>query len=146
SRVRKPATSERNLTPSSPAPGSPPSTMVGVGLLGQIVYPPAGDSQAPVPELHVCPCGHADVLTHTPLVQTSLVQATPSLHGAVLLVKTQPVAASHESSVQGLPSLHASGVPTVQLPLWQVSTPLQALPSLQLVPFGAVTSAGHAGP
>src|SRR5262245_34896364 len=32
-----PATSERNLTPSSTAPGSPPSTTAGTGLVGQIV-------------------------------------------------------------------------------------------------------------
>ncbi len=32
-----PAVSERNLTPSSTAAVSPPSTMAGVGLLGQIV-------------------------------------------------------------------------------------------------------------
>src|SRR5262245_59312722 len=32
-----PATSERNLTPSSTEPGSPPSTTAGTGLVGQIV-------------------------------------------------------------------------------------------------------------
>src|SRR5262245_27418744 len=133
--VMVPATSAWNLTPSSTAPGSPPSTMTGTGLVGQIVYPPAGSSHAPLVWLHVWPTGHADVLTHTPLVQTSAVQATPSLHGAVLFRKTQPVAASQLSSVQGLPSLHTSGVPAVQVPDWQVSTPLQALPSLQLVPL-----------
>src|SRR5262245_5574876 len=35
--VMVPATSERNLTPSSTAPGSPPSMMAGVGLDGQII-------------------------------------------------------------------------------------------------------------
>jgi hypothetical protein len=34
------------------------------------------------------------------------VQAFPSLHAAALLVWTQPVATSHESSVQGFPSSH----------------------------------------
>src|SRR5262249_36687073 len=35
-----PATSERNLTPSSTALASPPSTTAGVGLLGQIMSEP----------------------------------------------------------------------------------------------------------
>ena len=103
------------------------------------MYPPAGASQAPVVALQVWPTGHDDVLTHTPLLQQSPpVQATPSLHGAVLFWKTQPVAALHESSVQGLPSLHTRDVPGVQVPAWQVSTPLHALPSLQLEPLGAL--------
>src|SRR5215469_4982238 len=35
--VMRPATSERNLTPSSAEAVSPPSTIAGVGLLGQII-------------------------------------------------------------------------------------------------------------
>src|SRR5262245_4389838 len=35
--VMRPATSERNLTPSSTEAVSPPSTIAGVGLLGQII-------------------------------------------------------------------------------------------------------------
>jgi hypothetical protein len=64
--------------------------------------------------------------------------ALPSLHavpfatGAV----TQPVAASQESVVHGLPSLQTSAVPCEQKPDWQVSAPLHALPSLQAVPLG----------
>src|SRR5262245_13709955 len=38
--VMVPATSERNLTPSSTDPGSPPSTMAGIGLDGQITNVP----------------------------------------------------------------------------------------------------------
>src|SRR5262245_66350412 len=38
--VMVPATSERNLTPSSTAPGSPPSTIAGIGLDGQIMRLP----------------------------------------------------------------------------------------------------------
>ena len=67
-------------------------------------------------ELQVWPTGHDEVLTHTPFVHRSFVQATPSLHGAVLFMKTQPVAASQESSVHGLPSLHTSGVPALHAP------------------------------
>src|SRR5262249_13900745 len=46
----------------------------------------------------------------------------------------QPWAGSQASSVHGLPSLQASGVPAAQVPAWQVSAPLQALPSLHDVP------------
>src|SRR5262249_45568346 len=38
--VMVPATSERNLTPSSTAPGSPPPTIAGMGLDGQIMKLP----------------------------------------------------------------------------------------------------------
>src|SRR5438552_2742278 len=46
-----------------------------------------------------------------------------------------PVAGLQTSFVQGLLSLQLGGVPGVQAPLWQVSTPLQGLPSEQLIPF-----------
>ena len=49
-------------------------------------------------------------------------------------VLVQPVAGSHESAVHGLESLQTSGVPGVHTPPWHISAPLQALPSLQLVP------------
>src|SRR5262245_64875326 len=39
--VMVPATSDWNLTPSSTAPGSPPSTIAGTGLDGQMVKDPA---------------------------------------------------------------------------------------------------------
>jgi hypothetical protein len=48
----------------------------------------------------------------------------------------QPATGLHVSVVHGLPSLHVSGVPAVQVPPWQVSAPLQTLPSPQPVPFG----------
>jgi hypothetical protein len=41
-----------------------------------------------------------------------------------------------ESVVQTLPSLHVSGVPLVHNPAWQVSSPLQTLPSAHDEPFG----------
>jgi hypothetical protein len=47
----------------------------------------------------------------------------------------QPNTGSHVSVVQMLPSLQTSGVPAVQVPLWQVSAPLQGLPSEQDEPF-----------
>src|SRR5207302_2063329 len=60
-----------------------------------------------------------------------LSQALPSVTG----VKTQPEVGAQVSSVQALLSLHTSGVPAAQVPAWQVSAPLQALPSLHEVPL-----------
>jgi hypothetical protein len=62
------------------------------------------------------------------------VQAFPSEHMAVLLVKEHPVTGSQLSSVHGLPSLQTSGVPAVQVPAWHVSSPLHRLVSAQLTP------------
>ena len=42
---------------------------------------------------------------------------------------------SQLSAVQTLASLQSSGVPAVQMPAWQVSSPLQTSPSAQDVPF-----------
>src|SRR5437867_1879335 len=68
---------------------------------------------------------------HAPPLQVSfVVQALPSLHGAVLFVWTQPVAGVQESSVQGLPSLQFGGGPPAHAPPLQVSFVVQALPSL----------------
>ena len=78
--------------------------------------------------------------TQTPPEQVSLVvQALPSLQGAVLLVCTQPVDGLQLSSVHGLLSLQLIVVPpqtppeqtsfAVQAPFWQVSPVVQALPS-----------------
>jgi hypothetical protein len=44
-------------------------------------------------------------------------------HGAVLFVVVQPVAGTHESSVQTLPSLQTSGCPALQVPLPHTSAP-----------------------
>jgi hypothetical protein len=72
--------------------------------------------------------------THTPAEQVSLVvQALPSLHGAVLLVKTHPVAGAQESSVQTLLSLQVIPVPA-HTPAVHTSPLVQALPSSHTVP------------
>src|SRR5439155_11450212 len=47
----------------------------------------------------------------------------------------QPPVGLQASTVQGLASLQSSGVPGEQTPDWQVSAPLQTLPSEQEVPF-----------
>ena len=69
--------------------------------------------------------------THLPPAQLSpMVQALPSLHGPVLPVLTQPLAASHASSVHGLPSLQFFAFPGEHLPSAQVSPSVHTLPSL----------------
>src|SRR6266849_2358938 len=70
--------------------------------------------------------------THAPAAQVSLVvQAFPSLQGAVLLMCTQPVAGLHESSVQTLLSLQLGAGPPTHVPPAQVSFVVQAFPSSQ---------------
>ena len=59
------------------------------------------------------------------------------MQGPVLLAKTQPVAGSQPSSVQGLPSLQTLGLPGAQVPFAQASAVVHRLPSLH----GAVLSA-----
>jgi len=61
-----------------------------------------------------------------------VVQALPSSHGAVLFVRTQPLAGLQESVVQTFPSLQLGGGPPRQCPApSQVSPVVHALPSLQ---------------
>jgi len=47
-----------------------------------------------------------------------------------------PVCELQESAVHGLPSSQLVGGPFKQRPAWQVSAPLQGLPSEQEVPLG----------
>jgi hypothetical protein len=74
-----------------------------------------------------------------PLWQVSLpLQTVPSAHAVPFgtAVFWQPATALQLSVVQALPSLQLSGVPGVQAPLWQVSSPLQTSPSAHDEPFG----------
>ena len=72
----------------------------------------------------------APLPTHLPPEHASLgVHRLPSLHAEVLLLNTQPVDVSQESSVQLLLSLHAVTLPT-QTPLWQESPLVQGLLSV----------------
>jgi hypothetical protein len=76
-----------------------------------------------------------------PLWQVSVpLQASPSAHVVpfATAVFWQPEAGLQLSVVQTLPSLQLSGVPAVQVPLWQVSSPLQASPSAHEEPLGSV--------
>src|SRR5262245_53383988 len=123
-----------------PPPGTPtaPMSCCCHGDGGGVV------SHAPVVALQVWPAPQVEVPTHAPLLQTSLVHAMPSSQGPVLFVKTQPVDGLQVSVVHTLPSLQTSAVPGVHAPFWQVSAPLQTLPSLQDVPFWRKPFAGHA--
>jgi hypothetical protein len=82
-----------------------------------------------------------------PLAHASpAVQAFPSLQGFVLLVKTQPTAAEHESLVQALPSLQDTACPARHAPLKQKSSTVQAFPSehgLKLFVFTQPTARSH---
>jgi hypothetical protein len=77
---------------------------------------------------------------HAPFWQLSLVvQALPSLHevpfGAAGL-EHAPVAGSQVPATwHASDAVQVTGVPPPQAPFMQTSTPLQALPSEQLVPF-----------
>jgi hypothetical protein len=74
--------------------------------------------------------------THTPPAHVSpVVHALPSLHGSLLFVNTQPIAGSHVSVVQTLPSLHASGGPPTHTPAAHTSFVVQAFPSVHADTF-----------
>jgi hypothetical protein len=109
------------------------------------VHEPAWQVSSPLqrlPSAHEEPLGKMGLL-QTPAVQTSLVQGLPSAQSVAktqdwqpgICVFWQPVTGAHESVVQALPSLQLSGVPAEHTPSWQVSLPLQTLPSRQGVPF-----------
>src|SRR5262249_11991147 len=69
---------------------------------------------------------------HVPPEQTSpFVHGLPSSQAPVPFTWTHPVAGAQESSVQGLPSSHETGLPPPQDPPAQASFAAQALPSLQ---------------
>ena len=74
-------------------------------------------------------CGAGPPTQAPPSQVSSVVQASPSLHEAVLLACTQPEAGSHESSVHGLLSSQSRAVPPTQVPPSHVSSVVQALPS-----------------
>jgi hypothetical protein len=76
-------------------------------------------------------------------LQVSVVHAFESLQSAAVLqvvqppigVCTQPLTALQLSVVHAFESLQLGAVPAAQLPVWQVSEPLHALPSVHDVPF-----------
>jgi len=79
---------------------------------------------------------------HVPAWHVSVcVQASPSLHDvpfAAFGLEQVPVAGSQVPATWHWPlALHVIGLEPVQTPVWHVSVCVQALPSLQAVPFGA---------
>src|SRR6185436_15067672 len=83
---------------------------------------------------------------HEPPPQTSpTVHALPSLQGAVFGVYTAPVAGSHVSSVQGLPSSALMGVPLQEPPL-HTSPEVHALLSVQGAVSGLFRHLFHTPP
>jgi hypothetical protein len=78
---------------------------------------------------------HVSASSHTPAAARQTVVA-----GAATC--WQPIVALHESIVQTLPSSQFGGAPPTHVPFEQVSLPLQALPSLQLVPTGTGVCTG----
>src|SRR5215813_8278950 len=75
---------------------------------------------------------NAGAPVQTPFWQVSpVVQMLASSQGAVLLACVQPLAGSHASSVQGLASSQLAGGPLTQVPSWQTSPAVHALPSSQ---------------
>ena len=89
----------------------------------------------PSPPLQVTAAGVSVPWQLPPLQVSFWVQALPSLHPSVLFMKVQPVCGSHMSVVQALPSLQLGVWPATHWPFagLQVSTPLQALPSVQTI-------------
>jgi hypothetical protein len=77
---------------------------------------------------------------HVPPEQLSpVVHAFPSLHGAVLLVWTHPVAGLHVSSVHGLLSLQSTGEPPWQMPPPHVPPTTHRSPASQGLALSAWT-------
>src|SRR5262245_56268037 len=80
------------------------------------VQPDAGSQPSAVQLLPSLQSGGGPPAQLPPEQVSFVVQALPSLHAAVLLVCTQPVAGSQLSSVQGLPSSQPSAGPPTQVP------------------------------
>jgi hypothetical protein len=104
---------------------------------GVFVHPVTG-SQASVVHTFASLQVRGVPAVQVPLWQTSLpLQTVPSPHAVPFStgVCEQPTTGSQLSVVQTLLSLQLRAVPAVHVPLWQVSAPLQTLPSPQAVPF-----------
>src|SRR5438034_211285 len=89
------------------------------GLHLAVVQPVPSSRLGGVPRAHV-----------SPLHVSFVVQASPSLHGAVLFVWTQPVAGLQLSVVHTFPSSQLGAGPPTHVPPLHVSFVVQASPSL----------------
>lgn len=94
--------------------------------------------------------------THAPPLQVSpVVQASPSLHGApfaspLVWQTPEPLHVSGLSQAESTELPHAvpmgAALPLVHEPDWQLSLTVQALSSLQVVPFASVVCAHESAP
>jgi hypothetical protein len=103
---------------------------------GVLAHPKTGSQVSVVQELPSLQSRTVPAL-QTPFWQVSVpLQTLVSSHGVPFDtgVFVQPVDGLQLSVVQMLLSLQLSAVPGVQVPFWQVSVPLQKLPSLHEVP------------
>ena len=84
--------------------------------------------------MHTSPSSQALAAPGTqalPAHTSPILHTFPSEHTAELLTPVQPIAVSHTSSVQGLPSLQTANPPPTQVFSAQVSFCVQAFPSSQ---------------
>jgi hypothetical protein len=95
------------------------------------VQPVAGLQASSVQTLPSSQLGAAPPTHNPPEHVSPVVQALPSLQGAVLLACVQPVAGLQASSVQTSPSSQLGAVPPTHTPPEHVSPVVQALPSSQ---------------
>src|SRR5436309_1309858 len=106
---------------------------------GACVQPVAGSQLSVVHELLSLHTGGAPDW-HWPARHVSApLQALPSLHGVPFASGAcwQPATGSQLSVVHAFESSQLSAVPGVHAPLWHVSLPSHALPSLHEAPFGS---------
>src|SRR5262245_33456827 len=103
--VMVPATSERNLTPSSTAPGSPPSTIAGIGLDGQIMRLPSVTVMLSAFVTFWAPAGTRYVRFVVP-VAGGVPEITPVLAASVSPAGSAPLAIDHVYG--GVPPVAAS--------------------------------------
>jgi hypothetical protein len=138
------------------APVHPPARQVSNSVpalpsLQAVPSAPAGLLHCPVVGLQSPAVWHASVAAHTvsapalhaPLWQVSVwVHALPSLHAVPsgeAGFEHWPVAGSQVPATwHAAGAAQLTGFAPVQAPAWQVSAWVQALPSLQLVPFAAM--------
>jgi len=135
-----PSLQPRGVPPQVPPPQVSPVVQALPSSHGALLFawthPLAGSHESVVQGLSSSQIGGAPP-RQVPLLHVSpVVQALPSLHGALLFAWTHPPAGSQESFVQGLPSSQIGGAPPMQVPPLQVSPVVQAFLSSHAEPSG----------
>src|SRR4030095_11774215 len=108
-------------------------------VLGVKTHPEDGSHASSVQGFSSAQLRNPSPLQRPPWQISSVVQALPSLQGAVLLVWTHPVAGLHPSSVQGFASSQLGSIPGRHTPWRHVSCSVHELPSSQAFMFGGKT-------